>query len=151
MGKISVRPCAVVIKDNAVLCVKSTYDKETFYLFPGGGPEAGEVLAECAARETLEETNLKINIKRLLYVNDYIRDKEKDLRCLNVFFLGEIAEDAKVHNENDPCKHLDIIKEVVWIPLEEFHTIDFRPKELTLRLKKDFKDGFSGCPIYFVN
>ena len=73
------------------------------------------------------------------------------MRCLNVFFLGEIAEDAKVHNENDPCKHLDIIKEVVWIPLEEFHTIDFRPKELTLRLKKDFKDGFSGCPIYFVN
>lgn len=151
MGKIAVRPSVIVIKDRKVLCVRSKYKDEEYFLFPGGGPEKGETLEDCAIREVFEETNIKVRITKLLYTNDYIANREEDLRCLNIFFLGEIIEDREIHNDNDPCKHKGIIKDVVWIPLEDFEKIDFRPKELAKRLKKDFEKNFLDYPTYFVD
>ena len=40
--------------------------RRTYWLFPGGGREAGETEEECVQREMMEETGLEVRIVRLL-------------------------------------------------------------------------------------
>ena len=87
MGKIGVRACAILIENGKVLCVDTRYDDGEYLLFPGGGVEPGETIAEGASREMFEETGLIVELKKLVYVNDWIRDRKTDTRVLNVFFL----------------------------------------------------------------
>ncbi|MFH1823120.1 MAG: NUDIX hydrolase [archaeon] len=70
--KIGIRPATIVIKDQKVLLVKSKYPEEEIYLFPGGGMEFEETIEECAIRETFEETGVKVKIKNLFHINEYI-------------------------------------------------------------------------------
>ena len=61
----------VVIVDGLILLLKYEQDDETAYLFPVGGHEPGETLAETAHREVLEETGLTVEVGRLLAVHEY--------------------------------------------------------------------------------
>ncbi len=49
---------AIIFKDNKIALVKSGL--EGYYKFPGGGIEPGETHMQALARETLEETGLRI-------------------------------------------------------------------------------------------
>ena len=42
--KIGIRPATITLKGSKVLLVKSLYEEEEFFLFPGGGLEFGEKL-----------------------------------------------------------------------------------------------------------
>ena|SRR3989344_5977022 len=140
---INVRPCVILIENEKVLCIHCKYAEE-FYLFPGGGVELGETLEDCAIREMKEETGIKVKIENLVYVNDWIKDKSKNERVLNVFFIGRKVGGELIAGERDGGK----VKKVVWIPLNKLNTLDFRPKLIAERLEQDFKSGFSRG-IYF--
>ena len=43
------------------------------YVFPGGHLEFGESFEECAARETFEETGLKINDIRFQFIGNFVK------------------------------------------------------------------------------
>lgn len=56
---------ALVINENKILAVK----QKNYYMLPGGINKAGETLEETAKRETLEETGVKITIKKEIETN----------------------------------------------------------------------------------
>ncbi len=141
---VGIRPCVILLQDNKVLCVLSKYNNEEYYLFPGGGIEAGETLVECAIRETEEETGLKTDIVKLVYINEWIKDRATNERVINMFFLGKIKGGEIIQGEKDGGK----VKKIEWIELDKFSKLDFRPKFIAKRLKEDYAKGFPET-VYF--
>ncbi len=142
--KIGVRPCAILIENNKVLCISCKYEDGEYFLFPGGGLEAGETMEEAAIREMFEETGLIVKSKKLIYINDWIKDRKTNTRVLNVFFLVERIGGQIIQGEKDGGK----VKEIVWISLSDLNKIDFRPKYLAERLPEDYKRKFTEVPYF---
>ena len=69
-------------EENKVLIVKRSEAVDTFkghWCFPGGGADEGETSEECAARETYEETKIKIKPDTLIYCYTITKDEDKDI------------------------------------------------------------------------
>lgn len=145
--KIAVRPCGILIENGKVLCILSQYKEGKFYLFPGGGVEYGESIEECVMREVLEETGIKVKIKKLVYINDRLKERKTNTRVLNLFFTVERVD--KKESEKETRDDGGKIKKVEWIDLNKFEKIDFRPKLIAERLKKDYENGFKES-IFFT-
>ena len=142
--KIGIRPCAILIEKEKVLCIDCKYGDGEYYLFPGGGLEAGETMEEAAIREMFEETGLIVKIKKMVYVNDWIKDRKTNTRVLNIFFLVERVGGQIIPGEKDGGK----VKEIKWIDIKELSKIDFRPEYLAKRILNDYKNGFSEVPYF---
>ncbi len=124
--KIGIRPAIIVIEDGKVLLVKSKYKDEEFYLFPGGGIEFGETIEDAAVRETLEETGVKVKIKDIFHVNEYIYAKDWSKRSVTIFFTAEVIKISKPQTDDEGK-----IKSVEWIELKELGKYDIRTKRVT--------------------
>ncbi len=60
---------AIVHADHVLLLrVIDRAIKQTYWLLPGGGREAGETAAACVQREAYEETYLHVVVDRLLFI-----------------------------------------------------------------------------------
>ena len=142
--KIGIRPATITIKENKVLLVRSKYHGKEFFLFPGGGVELGETIEEGAIRETFEETGIRVKIKKLIHINEYIYKKDWTKRSITSFFLAEPIGEKDINMQTtDGGK----IKEAVWIEIEKLDAIDLRPKIIARALKNNFqKKDFSLIP-----
>jgi 8-oxo-dGTP diphosphatase len=128
--KIGLRPATIVIQDERVLLVSSKYKDEEFYLFPGGGMEFGETIKEAAVRETFEETGVKVKIKDLFHVNEYIYSEDWNKRSVSMFFIAEVVEILEPTTDDEGK-----IKEVRWIKLSELDNYDIKPKRIVEMIK----------------
>ena len=146
--KIGIRPASVTVYNGKVLLVRSEYHREEFYLFPGGGLEFGETIEEGVIRETLEETGVKIKIKQLMHVNEYIYRNDFSKRSITPFFLAEVDGESKINPQtNDGNK----IKEALWVNIEDLEKIDVRPKIIAESLRLDLQKEFFHIKPYSVD
>jgi ADP-ribose pyrophosphatase YjhB (NUDIX family) len=145
--KIGIRPATIIIKNEKLLLVKSEYEGNTFYLLPGGGVEFGETIEEAAIRETLEETGEKIEIIKPVYINEYIDNKDRSKRVVNILFLSKVIKEDKTKLTDDNGK----IKNIEWIGLDNLKNIDLKPDFLKNNLQKDLKGNFKNSIFYSVN
>jgi 8-oxo-dGTP diphosphatase len=58
---------AVIEKECKILLMKRVKPTETYWVFPGGGVEAGETLEDALTREVFEETGLRIQVGALMH------------------------------------------------------------------------------------
>lgn len=74
-NKLRVRVCGICIKEQSVLLVNhhSLNESGDFWAPPGGGMEFGSSAEENLKREFLEETGLKIEIEKFLFVHEYLK------------------------------------------------------------------------------
>jgi 8-oxo-dGTP pyrophosphatase MutT (NUDIX family) len=64
---------AIILDDHILLVKHREHDTgRTYWLLPGGGPEAGETEEACVQREMHEETGLTVSVERLLLDEDDI-------------------------------------------------------------------------------
>ena len=56
-----------------------------FFEFPGGKVEQSELLIEALSREVLEELNIKIDIKKVLFLKSYKKNLKRGKLKLNFF------------------------------------------------------------------
>ena len=118
--KIGIRPATIIVDKKRLLLVKSEYKGNIFYLLPGGGVEFGETIEEAAIRETLEETGKRIKIIKPVYINEYIDNKDRSKRVINIFFLSEILKEDMSMLSNDGGK----IKSIEWVDLDNLKDIN---------------------------
>ena len=73
---------AITLKDGKVLLVKRAIDpNKGLWAIPGGTLKLGETLQECAAREILEETGVRIKVGACVYVFDFLeRDAKRKIK-----------------------------------------------------------------------
>jgi ADP-ribose pyrophosphatase YjhB (NUDIX family) len=71
--------------DREILLVKSTYQRLHPWGLPGGSLEYGESAEEATLREVWEETGLRLEIERLLFVKTWYPDR------VGLYYLCKIA------------------------------------------------------------
>lgn len=120
----------LVEKDGKVLLVKEILEsKLPYWIVPGGKVEFGESLVDAVKREIKEETNLDVEVVKLLDFKEHVNLKY-DYHTVIFFFLvkplnesiklpGEIL-DAKFFAKED-IKSLDLVDSAKWI-LDKFFT-----------------------------
>ena len=74
---------ALIIKDDKMLATKISDGKEEWYILPGGGQEAEEILPETVCREVAEETGVQVEVKDLVFVIEGVHG-EKLILCFYV-------------------------------------------------------------------
>ena len=141
-----IRSSVVLSKNNKLLVLKSEYSSGKFYLLPGGAVEGMESAKETAVRETKEETNFNIKIKKLLYLKEWI-DKKRGKNVLYVIFLGQIINGRKTHLK-DPDINKKHIHAVEWKTINELKKVVFHPKDVLLKIEKDLKNNFKNNAVY---
>ncbi|PKN10621.1 MAG: NUDIX hydrolase [Deltaproteobacteria bacterium HGW-Deltaproteobacteria-7] len=84
---------AITVKEGKILLVKRGIEpSKGLWAIPGGTLKLGETLQECAAREILEETGIKIKVGECIYVFDFIElDKKKKIKFH--FVIADFAAD----------------------------------------------------------
>jgi 8-oxo-dGTP diphosphatase len=84
---------AITVKEGKVLLVKRGIEPgKGLWAIPGGTLKLGETLQECAAREILEETGIKIKVGECIYVFDFIEHDNKN-RIKFHFVIVDFAAD----------------------------------------------------------
>jgi 8-oxo-dGTP diphosphatase len=76
---------AIVLRGGQLLLVHHRGEGYDFWVPPGGRLRGAESIFDCAARETLEETGLRVVPQRILYVEEFI---EKTLHFCKFWLLA---------------------------------------------------------------
>lgn len=109
---------AIVRNDHILLIRYHPQQGDSYWLFPGGGMEAGETEEECVAREMWEETNLRVSVERLLLnqatESDDTYKRHKTFLCS--VLSGRAAPGHEV--EEDASAGYGIV-EVAWFDLRD--------------------------------
>jgi 8-oxo-dGTP diphosphatase len=82
-----VRLGVVLTHDDKILLVRQ--NNRPFWVFPGGTLEIEEGLEECAVRELQEEVNLTVSIEKILYLADFMHERDRQQRhTIDIFMLA---------------------------------------------------------------
>jgi 8-oxo-dGTP diphosphatase len=133
MKKLRIIARVLVIHDNKILLARNRGAK--FWYPPGGGWEYEvETIKECAAREVIEETGYHVDIKNLVWTQEF-RD-EKNI-CFETFWRGELAS-SNPQDVTGLASHIDLdengaVEEVRWFSEDEL--VD---KKVLPKVVKDF-------------
>lgn len=121
---------AVIIDQGYILLCKTLDLPINFYFLPGGHVEHKESLEASLIRELKEETGAACSIKRFLGCLEYSFELGHNSICHNheYNFIFEATSDALRHEIEVPKLESHI--ELLWVPLHQLSSIDFRPAPL---------------------
>ena len=88
---------ALVIKDGCMLAVKINDNGEEFFIMPGGGQQAGELLPDACEREVAEETGIEVKARDAVFIIEG-SEGEPFHRVDIVFLCDYIGESEKEHH-----------------------------------------------------
>jgi 8-oxo-dGTP diphosphatase len=110
---------AITLKDGKVLLVKRGIEPSYgLWAIPGGTLKLGETLQECAAREILEETGIRIKVGACVYVFDFLEHDDKG----KIKFHFVIIDFAADYISGKP-KGADDALEARWLSPEELNKL----------------------------
>lgn len=143
------RVAAIVPKKNSILLVQHEEGNMSYWVPPGGGVEAGELIHKAVEREVKEETNVDVRVKRPIYYNDFFGGTKHHMEF---FFLCEY-EGGEIKLGEDPEAEEDkgVLKDVRFIPADELQNYTVLPHELKIRLLKDAPRSFGDRAICLNN
>ncbi len=70
--RVRTRVAAIIPQGNEILLVSYCFYGEQFWSLPGGAPLAGEPPRQTVQREVWEETGLRVDDLRLLFISDHL-------------------------------------------------------------------------------
>ena len=115
---------ALIIRDDKMLAIKISDGKDEWYIMPGGGQEAEELLPAAVGREVSEELGLQVDVKDLAFVIEGLHGE--NFHRVDLVFL---------------CEHIGEIKNAVlqsdtnqvgyaWLDIKTLNTAPLYPSKL---------------------
>ena len=115
---------ALIIKDGKMLAIKISDGKEEWYIMPGGGQDAEELLPEAVCREVAEEMGLQVEVKDLAFVIEGLHGEQ--FHRVDLVFLCEYigkAENAVLQSDTNQVGY-------DWLEIETLNTTPLYPSKL---------------------
>ncbi|MCK5510682.1 NUDIX hydrolase [Candidatus Parcubacteria bacterium] len=149
--KQRIRVATIITNRNKVLLVKHVHPESeyTWWVPPGGGiKKEDSSIFDCAKRETFEETNLKIEALKIIYLREYL-DKRDSLKNIDgklnieIFILAD-SYDGEVNMNNIKGNGPDelYIKQIEWLSKDEMQDIVVYPEILKNDFWIDYRQKF---------
>jgi 8-oxo-dGTP diphosphatase len=118
-------------------------DRGEYYVIPGGSVETGEPIKTAAARELLEETNVKFILQEELYQSHNPSSKR-----IGHYFLARWLEGEPALNPYSPemTERENSSNEYhpEWVKLSEVSSLNLFPSVIRLRLATDLLEAYHG-------
>ena len=140
--KIRTSAKALVVKDGRMLAIRLRDQDGDFFIMPGGGQEAGELLPAAVEREVAEETGIAVKAKDAVFVIEGA-EGERDHRVDIVFLCDYLGQSGSE-------RHLDQNQiGYEWLDIETLNTLPLYPS----KLRRPIMNLFSGkdAPVYLGN
>jgi 8-oxo-dGTP diphosphatase len=88
---VELRVSAVVMRGEEILLIRHARGGRSYWVLPGGHPHANEVSSAAVGREILEETGLRVEPGRVLFVWEGIAPDDQR-RIVEVVFHAELLD-----------------------------------------------------------
>lgn len=115
---------ALIIQNDKMLAIKIGDGKEEWYIMPGGGQDAEELLPEAACREVAEEMGLRIEVKDLVFVIEGLHGE--NFHRVDLVFLCEYQgtiENAVLQRDTNQIGY-------DWLDIKTLNTAPLYPSKL---------------------
>ena len=145
-----IRAGVVLIEDGKVALIERHRAGKHYFVFPGGGVDAGETPEQAAIREMEEETGLRVTVLRKLAEVHFGLSEQ-------VYYLvdrldGEFGTGTGIElTDSDPDDPTEGIYVPIWMPLEELTRHDnVYPADVSALVLSAVKAGWPEEPIVMV-
>ena len=130
-GTFFYRVAALIIENNKLLVAKNV-DHPVYYTI-GGGINLNETSEEAIIREVMEETELKLKISKLKYVQErFLKINNEKYHEIVLFYTMDIKEKIDII-ENTYTDQGN--KETLhWLPLEQLKNVNLVPEFLKYKI-----------------
>ena len=130
------RVSAIIIKSGKILLVHRIKPSKEYFVLPGGSVKKNEKNANALIREIKEETNLEIEIDRLLWkVNN-----EFDGRTQYIYLVSKYLGDLELGSPEKERQSIDNKYILEWHDVNDLKTVKFFPSEIKTDILKLFLD-----------
>lgn len=145
-----IRAGVVLIEDGKVALIERHRAGRHYFVFPGGGVDAGETPEQAAIREMEEETGLRVTVLRKLAEVHFGVSEQ-------VYYLvnrldGEFGTGTGIElTDSDPDDPTEGIYVPIWMPLEELTRHDnVYPADVSALVLSAVNAGWPEEPIVVV-
>ena len=128
------RARVVIVSDGCIGLIRRVRDGHTYFLFPGGGVEAGETTEQAARREAVEELGVEVELGEVVHEESFggTRFVYYDAWIVGGSFgTGKWPDHA---SRTDVERARAGTYEAVWVAVEQLPGLDVRPSALAAML-----------------
>lgn len=125
---------ALIIKDGKMLASKINDNGNIFYIMPGGGQDADELLQDTVKRECEEELGIKVEPKSLEFIIEGLHGES--FHRVDLVFLCdyiEKIENAKIHKDKNQIGF-------EWLSIENLMNEPLYPSKLRSQIIRLFNN-----------
>ena len=141
--RLRVRVMGLLLEKDTLLLIKHRgFGKKGYiWLPPGGEVEFGESMKDALKREFLEEVGIKIHVKHLITVHEFLSPPLHAVECL-FYVHSSCSKDIRLAQHSSP-EEAQILETWAWMSPKQLQEL---PKEVVyapLRVVQNFSDWIS--------
>ena len=127
-GWFRYRSAGIIIENEYVLMAKN--DRDDYYYSVGGGVKLHESAEEAVIREVFEETGIKYEIERLVFIHENFfkgADGNEKLKCHEIAFYFLMRSKGNQDLNCNSYVYNGVKEHIHWLPIKELNKYKIFP------------------------